>query len=166
MTHEQFKRIWIPLSSSFYKVAFHFLQNEEDARDAVQDLYITLWKSKDSLKDILNPKAYGLTLIKNICIDRIRLHQSHRNEDICKGIEKASDTESDSKAICREEVRRLNDALDRLPGQYGEIMRYRFFKDMKIDEISKLTGLSQVYIRVIISRARLILKKLLNTEIR
>ena len=165
MTHEQFKRIWIPLSSSFYKVAFHFLQSEEDARDAVQDLYIRLWNSRDSLKDILNPKAYGLTLIKNICIDRLRLHQSHRNEDITKGIEKTADTESDTRTIGREEVRRLCDALDRLPVQYSEVMRYRFFKDMEIDDISKLTGLSQVNIRVIISRARQTLKKLLKPEI-
>ena len=46
MTHEQFKRIWIPLNPSFYKVAFHFLESEDEAKDAVQDLYIKLWNSK------------------------------------------------------------------------------------------------------------------------
>ncbi len=163
MTHEQFKRIWIPLNSSFYKVAFHFLKSEEDARDAVQDLYIRLWNSKDSLNGILNPRAYGLALIRNICIDRLRQRQTHRNEEITQ--ETTAHSESDSSTIGREEVRRLNQALDRLPRQYSEVMRYRFFKDMEIDDISKLTGLSQVNIRVIISRARQTLKKLLKTEI-
>lgn len=164
MTQEQFKRIWIPLSSSFYKVAFHFLESEDDAKDAVQDLYIKLWNSKDSLNNIINPRAYGLTMIKNICIDRLRQRQSFRNEEITP--ETAVSMESDGRVIGLEEVMRLKNALTQLPQRYAEIMRYRFFKDMEIDDISKLTGLSQVNIRVIISRARQTLKKLLKTETR
>ena len=163
MTHEQFKRIWIPLNSSFYKVAFHFLESEEDARDAVQDLYIKLWNSKDSLNNIINPRAYGLTLLRNICIDRLRQRQSRRNEEITP--ETAVSTESDSNAIGQEEVIRLKEALAKLPHRDAAVMRYRFFKDMEINEISKLTGLSHVNIRVIISRCRQTLKKLLKTEI-
>lgn len=163
MTHEQFKRIWIPLNSSFYIVAFHFLESEDEAKDAVQDLYVRLWNSKDSLDSILNPRAYGLTLIRNICIDRLRQLQSHRNEEMTQ--ETTATAESDSLTIGREEVRRLNQALDRLPRQYSEIMRYRFFKDMEINDISRITGLSQVNVRVIISRARQTLKKLLRPEI-
>lgn len=163
MTHEQFKRIWIPLNSSFYKVAFHFLESEDDARDAVQDLYIKLWNSKDSLNNIINPRAYGLTLLRNICIDRLRQRQSRRNEEITP--ETAVSTESDSNAIGQEEVIRLKEALAKLPHRDAAVMRYRFFKDMEINEISKLTGLSHVNIRVIISRCRQTLKKLLKTEI-
>lgn len=163
MTHEQFKRIWIPLNPSFYKVAFHFLESEDEAKDAVQDLYIKLWNSKDSLDHILNPRAYGLTLLRNICIDRLRQLQSHRNEKVTP--ETAATAESDSVTIGKEEVRRLNQALDRLPRQYSEVIRYRFFKDMEIKDISRITGLSQVNIRVMISRARQTLKILLKPEI-
>lgn len=163
MTHEQFKRIWIPLNPNFYKVAFHFLESEDEAKDAVQDLYIKLWNSKDSLDHIPNPRAYGLTLLRNICIDRLRQLQSHRNEKVTP--ETATTAESDSVTIGREEVRRLNQALDRLSRQYSEVIRYRFFKDMEIKDISRITGLSQVNVRVMISRARQTLKKLLKPEI-
>lgn len=163
MTHEQFKRIWIPLNPNFYKVAFHFLESEDEAKDAVQDLYIKLWNSKDSLDHILNPRAYGLTLLRNICIDRLRQLQSHRNEKVTP--ETATTAESDSVTIGREEVRRLNQALDRLSRQYSEVIRYRFFKDMEIKDISRITGLSQVNVRVMISRARQTLTKLLKPEI-
>ena len=163
MTHEQFKRIWIPLNPNFYKVAFHFLESEDEAKDAVQDLYIKLWNSKDSLDRILNPREYGLTLLRNICIDRLRQLQSHRNEKVTP--ETATTAESDSVTIGREEVRRLNQALDRLSRQYSEVIRYRFFKDMEIKDISRITGLSQVNVRVMISRARQTLKKLLKPEI-
>ena len=86
MKHEQFKRIWIPLNLSFYNVARHFLEDEADAEDAVQDLYVRLWNSKDDLDKVLNPKAYGLTLIRNICIDRIRQKNIRRSEELTEDI--------------------------------------------------------------------------------
>ena len=166
MTQEQFKRIWIPLNSGFYKVAYHFLESEEDAKDAVQDLYIRLWNSKDSLDSILNPQAYGLTLIRNICIDRIRKRNFHRNEK--KPRESAAgllSPPSDSRIIGREEITRLKNAMQHLPHMQKEVMEYRFFKDMDFNEIAEKTGLSNVNVRVMITRARATLKKLLKTEL-
>lgn len=166
MTQEQFKRIWIPLNSGFYKVAYHFLESEEDAKDAVQDLYIRLWNSKDSLDSILNPQAYGLTLIRNICIDRIRKRNFHRNEK--KPRESAAgllSSPSDSRIIGREEITRLKNAMQHLPHMQKKVMEYRFFKDMDFNEIAEKTGLSNVNVRVMITRARATLKKLLKTEL-
>jgi len=40
----------------------------------------------------------------------------------------------------------------------------RFFKDMDIKDISRQTGLSQVNVRVLLTRARATLKKLMKTE--
>lgn len=165
MTHEQFKRIWIPLSSDFYRTAYSFLENEADAKDAVQDMYIRLWNSRNGLEGILNPKAYGLTLIRNICIDRIRQRNTRRNEDVSDARKTLlSDMAADSRAIGREDIRRLNMALGELPEQQKDIIRYRFFKGMDIKEISEKTGLSQVYVRVMLTRARQKLKKLMTTE--
>lgn len=166
MTQEQFKRIWIPLSSGFYKVAYHFLESEEDAKDAVQDLYIRLWNSKDSLDRILNPQAYGLTLIRNICIDRIRKQHSHRKEEL----HRESATEmfsppSDSRTIGREEIARLKNAMEHLPHMQKLLVEYRFFNDMDFNEIAIKTGLSYVNVRVMITRARATLKKLLKSEL-
>jgi len=45
------------------------------------------------------------------------------------------------------------------------VMEYRFFKDMDFNEIAEKTGLSNVNVRVMITRARATLKKLLKTEL-
>lgn len=165
MTHEQFKRIWIPLSSSFYNVALQLLEQEADAKDAVQDLYVRLWNSKDVLEKILNPKAYGQTMIRNICIDRLRQKNTRRTDQLTE--EKTSMLlmpPSDSKAIGREDVSRLHKAMEQLPEQQRKVVVCRFFKDMDIKDISRQTGLSQVNVRVLLTRARATLKKLMKTE--
>lgn len=166
MTQEQFKRIWIPLNPGFYKVAYHFLESEEDAEDAVQDLYIRLWNSKDSLDRISNPRAYGLTLIKNICIDRLRKRSSYKNEELTQeSITGLFSPPGDHRTIGREEITRLRKAMEHLPQMQRKVMEYRFFKDMDFNEIAEKTGLSYINARVMITRARATLKKLMKTEI-
>ena len=72
MTETQFHNVWIPLQARFYRVAWYLLEDRDDAADAVQDLYVKLWGLRDMLDEIKNPSAYGILLIRNICIDRIR----------------------------------------------------------------------------------------------
>ena len=67
-----FKDIWLPYSVRFYRVAYHLLESQQDAEDAVQTLYLKLWDSRDRMSEIKNPLAYGIFILKNICIDRIR----------------------------------------------------------------------------------------------
>ena len=165
MKHEQFKRIWIPLSSSFYNVARHFLEDESDAEDAVQDLYVRLWNSKADLEKVQNPKAIGLTLIRNICIDRIRQKNIRRSEELTEDRTGHITSPPEAiKAIDRESARRLLKAMRMLPQQQRTVMFCRFFKDMDIKDIARQTGLSNVNVRVMITRARSTLKKLLKTE--
>ena len=76
MTDSEFHTVWLPLQERFYRVAFYILENEADARDAVQDLYLKLWNLKDHLELIRQPSAYGALLMRNLCIDRIRRRQA------------------------------------------------------------------------------------------
>ena len=72
MTEARFHTVWIPLQERFYRVAYYLLEDRADALDAVQDLYVKLWKMRDSLDLVRNPGAYGALLVRNLCIDRIR----------------------------------------------------------------------------------------------
>ena len=73
-----FDSVWLPHQAAFYRLAFYILENEDEARDAVQDLYLKLWDMREQLDSIDNPKAYGLHLLRNRCIDRIRSRTRHR----------------------------------------------------------------------------------------
>lgn len=158
---DNFSEIWIPLSDRFYRVAYYLLESEADAEDAVQELYLKLWAARSSLEDIQNPAAYGILLLKNICIDRIRKRQIRKAEPL----EKAPPLEEappERRMEMRDTLRHLLDEMEKLPQKQRDVLRMRTIDELEYEEISKKTGLSQVHIRVLITTARKTLKQKLR----
>ena len=72
MEKQEFKDAWLPLSDGFSRVAYSILGTEQDAREALQDLYIRLWNKRNVIGKVRSRAAYGTMIIRNICIDRLR----------------------------------------------------------------------------------------------
>ena len=49
MTRAGFETGFISLSDRFYRVAFYLLEDREKALDAVQDLFLKLWKMRATI---------------------------------------------------------------------------------------------------------------------
>lgn len=156
MTDSEFHTVWLPLQERFYRVAFYILENEADARDAVQDLYLKLWNLKDHLELIRQPSAYGALLMRNLCIDRIRRRQA----DVPMEDVPAEKAPPDEELILRESVSELYDAIRQLPPGQRNLLTLRFLRGLSYEEIEQETGLSGLNIRVQVSLARKKLKKL------
>ena len=75
MTQKQFHSEYLTLSADLYRVAFYILESRAEAEDAVQDTYLKLWELRDSLDQVRSPRAYSVTLLRNICLDRLRKAQ-------------------------------------------------------------------------------------------
>ena len=154
----EIKEIWLPLSDRFYRVAYHILESQEDAEDAVQELYLKLIKTPDKFSDIQNPAAYGITILRNICIDIIRRREKRKSEELHEYL--IADTSSPDRAAAeKDRLRILIHEIDKLPQKQSIVLRMRAIEGLEYDEISQRTGLSQVNIRVLISIARKTLKK-------
>lgn len=153
-----FKEIWLPLADRFYRVAYHLLESREDAEDAVQELYLKLLTMSDRIMYVHEPSAFGITLMKNICIDRIRRRESRKTEQISEYI--PSDNSGPEKSIAdRDSLRRLIQEIEKLPDKQAKVLKMRALEGLEYEEISRRTGMSQVNIRVHISIARKTLKK-------
>jgi RNA polymerase sigma-70 factor (ECF subfamily) len=59
----------------------------------------------------------------------------------------------------RDRLRNLIRAIDNLPQKQAEVLKMRTLEGLEYEEISQRTGLSQINIRVLISKARKTLKK-------
>lgn len=156
-----FRNIWMPLAERFYRAAYYMLESQQDAEDAVQELYLKLWASRSSLGDIKNPQAYGLSLLKNICIDRIRRREIRKHEFLDVGTPDHSpppERNLDSKDL----LKKVQEEIGRLPEKQAEVMKMMFLEDLDYKEISRRTGLSQVHVRVLISTARKTLRQKLQ----
>ena len=137
------------------------LESHQDAEDAVQELYLKLWRSRESLTGLNNPAAYGLSLLKNICIDRLRRREVRKSEPLDSAVPPESpphDRQTDAKDTLRLVMREM----DKLPQKQAEVMKMMVLEGLDYKEISRRSGLSQVHIRVLISTARKTLKRKLN----
>jgi RNA polymerase sigma-70 factor (ECF subfamily) len=153
-----FRKIWLPLADRFYRVAYHLLESRPDAEDAVQELYLKILSMHGKLVYVRDPAAYGITLLKNICIDRIRRRESRRAEQLEEFI--AADTSGPEKQMAEKDtLSRVMKEMERLPEKQAKVLRMRAVEGLEYDEIARRTGLSQVNIRVLISIARKTLKK-------
>lgn len=159
MTKAEFIQCYMPLQEGLYKVAYYILETEADAQDAVQDLYVKLWNSLDSLDTVRNPKAYCVTLIRNICLDRVRRASHSRGEELP---DLASDSPDSLSAMqARESLARVTAAIGELPRKQRMVLQMKVFEDLSYEEIEERTGMNYLTLRVYLSQARRKLRNVL-----
>ena len=156
-----FNNIWIPLADRFYRVAYYLLESEEDAEDAVQELYLKLWAARSGLSGVQNPSAYGISMLKNICIDRIRKRMVRKAEPLDK-VPHPEDAHTESRTDIKDTLRYLLQEMEKLPDKQRMVIRMRAVEGLEYEDIARRTGLSEVYIRVLVTMAR----KTLRSKIR
>lgn len=156
-----FRNIWMPLAERFYRAAYYMLESQQDAEDAVQELYLKIWKSHANLTGLKSPAAYGMSLLKNICIDRIRRREIRKAEQLEAGVPLA-DAPPEKRLAARDILKKVMEEIDRLPQKQAQVMKMMVIEDLDYKEISERTGLSQVHVRVLISTARKTLKQKLR----
>ena len=155
MTDALFHTVWIPLQDRFYRVAYYILEDRADALDAVQDLYVKLWKMRDSLDLVRNPGAYGALLMRNLCIDRIRrLTPAEELPDDLPGKESP-----DEELIRKESLGLLFRSMETLPESQRKLLGLHVLQGKSYEEIAAETGLSPLNVRVQVSLARKKLKR-------
>jgi RNA polymerase sigma-70 factor (ECF subfamily) len=150
--------IWLPLADRFYRAAYYLLESQEDAEDAVQELYLKIMKTPGRFADVKEPVAFGMTILKNICIDMIRRRERRKAEELQEYM--ISETSDPNRRTAdRDRLRILLEEIEKLPEKQAAVLKMRTLEGLEYDEISRRTGLSQVNIRVLISMARKTLKK-------
>ena len=153
MTQEEFRNTWLPLSDALYRVAFYMLEDEADAKDAVQDLYVKLLAK--SPEDVHNPKAYAITMLRNMCIDRIRTSQKFFSLECSEDSPRLDFMAGEPDVLAtREKLRRVLAIIEGLPDREREVVRLRVFEEREYDDIANCTGLNEGHLRVLLSKAR------------
>jgi RNA polymerase sigma factor (sigma-70 family) len=72
MDADQFKKDVLPLKNKLFRFASGLLNDREEARDAIQEVFEKLWKIRDELSRLNSLEAYAMKVTKNHCLDRIK----------------------------------------------------------------------------------------------
>ena len=65
MVAKDFKTSVLPVSNKLLRFATHFLRDEDQARDVVQDVFLKLWQRKETLDDVENIEAFAMRMTRN-----------------------------------------------------------------------------------------------------
>ena len=158
MTTEEFKNKVIPYSVKLYPMIFRILKNEEETRDALQELMLKLWNKRTDLMQCSNLSAYIITTAKNYSFDLLKKKRpviiGEKDEyKILNIAENGFDHEK------REKYEYVHKTIEKLPENFKKVIRLRDIDGFSFEEIKEMTGYEIAHIRVILSRARLKVKQ-------
>ena len=163
MTRADFNDLVRQLNRNLYGYAFRILRNQEEAEDAVQEVFIKLWNLGSKIDEYNSIGELATTMVKNFCIDQLR-KKKHliQNENIQQDFIKA-DTASPYEIIERRESENILDhIIDQLPNIYKEVIELREIEGLSYEEIAARTEQNINTLRVTLSRARKIIREEFN----
>ena len=161
MTREEFNEYIKKQSRKLYGLAFRILRNREEAEDAVQEIFIKLWKMRDRLDEYKSIEALATTMMKNHCIDHLRREGKLIAPDIGEGnmneIRLTASSPHEQMELT-ETNELLHNIIGNLPDAYSIVVRLKDIEGWSYDEISGKTQQNINTLRVTLSRARKLIR--------
>ena len=154
-------------------VARRLLRNEEDARDAVQDGFVSAFRSLDGFggRSQLSTWLHRITVNAALMKLRTRRRKPEESiEDLLPGFledghharhpREWRDT-GEALLSCQEDRAFVRAAIDRLPESYRTVLLLRDIEELDTTEVAQVLGVSENVVKVRLHRARQALRTLL-----
>ena len=128
--------------------AYHYLKEQEEAEDIVQEVFFRLWCNRRGLREEGNLAALLYAMAKNLTVNAIRKHKivetgNVRYYDLHEGRqEPAGESDSD------ETMRRLRLAVGELPARQRTIFNLKIYESRSNQEIADMLNVSVNTVKV------------------
>ncbi len=161
--YEKMEELYKLYEQKIYYVVFSILNNIQQAEDAVQETFISIYKNLEKTRHLNTEelKRYILRIAKNKAIDSYRKNKRHEIliEEYQRDSTELADENIEEWEQCLISEDQIDTLLTTLKESYKQIFKYKVFYDLNYQEISKLMGMTEVNVRKQFERAR---KQVLN----
>lgn len=160
------------------RVARRFLRSEEDACDAVQDAFVSVFQSVGTFAEGSMLSTWLHRIVINASLTRLRTQRRHPEEDIEQYLPQfggdghqivSSDpwTETPESLAARAEVSAfVRTSIDALPDSYRVVLLLRDIEELSTEETAQALGITANAVKVRLHRARQALRTLLDPHMR
>jgi len=160
-----FLREVLPLEAILMQYLRHNWRDKSDIEDLLHDVYVRVYEA--ALKQIPEKtKPFVFTTARNLLISRVRSQQIVPIEAVADldALGMAIDTPGpDRNMIARDELRRLSDAINRLPPHCRDVVIMRRIQDLPRSEIAARLGLTEGTVSVYLTEGMYALADLLHS---
>lgn len=144
--------------SPMYATAYSIVRNEDDAADVISESICRAYSSYSLLKNKSAFKAWILRIVHNTAIEMVRKNSKLvEMDDLYDVAEKNDGVDVETKMA-------LHDAVESLNEPYRTVVTLFYYENLSVSIIAQTTGANQATVRQQLSRARKMLKKLLNED--
>ena len=132
----------------------HYVINEEDAEDIVQDIFLQLWGKRHFLGSVTSFSGYIQAMTKNSILKRLRHIDVHARFVQTLLMNNNNSTNETEDAIIENDYEKLlNEMIERLPPMQKEIFRLSRVEGLDYKEIAELLQTSVENVRKNVSLA-------------
>ncbi len=146
MTRKELEQIYNEAYKAVYWTAMALMKNEADAEDIVQDTFVALIESYDSIKDKSKVTAWLKKTAANKCLDRIKLSKTDNMDDeFFEGVEAVPEDFLPDSIVESEDARKIvmNIINNSLSDDIRRTLILFYFDEMSIKEIAVLLGVPE-----------------------
>ena len=173
-SEEAYQTLVTSHAAPMLRVARRMLRNEEDARDAVQDAFLSALRSLDQFQGEAKLTTWLHRIVVNASLMKLRRRRRKPElaiEDLlprflADGHQVHSSSEWSlpaDKVVERSEVRVLvRSCIDQLPESYRTVLLLRDIEEVDTEETARLLSITPTAVKVRLHRARQALRALLD----
>ena len=146
MTGKELEQIYNEAYKAVYWTAMAFMKNEAEAEDIVQDTFVALIESYDSIKDKSKVTAWLKKTAANKCLNRIKLSRTDNMDDeFFEGVEAVPEDFLPDSIVESEDARKIvmNIINNSLSDDIRRTLILFYFDEMSIKEIAILLGVPE-----------------------
>jgi len=160
MNLQDFNTKVYPLKDKIFRFARRMLEQNEEAEDLVQEVFIRMWKHREKLDEYRSLEALAMITTKNLCLDKLKARKFPVESwnDQRRFIEMiAEETRPDHSEL----VLGVKEAMKTLAESSRMIVHLRDIEGYELKEIAEVMGMQENAVRVALSRARKRIREIL-----
>jgi len=162
MNEEEFRTKVLTHKDKCYRLALRILNDNEEAKDTLQEVFLRLWTNREKIAKHANIQAFAMLTTKNLCFDKLR-----SSKKFFKDYE--FDNLVDNNLIDKlteqyDTIEKVKKIIDSLPLQQKMVIHLCDIEGFSIDEKANQLDMQNLNVRVALSRARKRVKEILKKE--
>lgn len=156
-------RLYKLYSKAMYNVGFRITGNEEDAEDALQEAFISAFRSLDNYRGDATFGAWLKRIVVNKAINLVRQkkHDPIPDDDRWDVAEEGEPAEYKGELT----IERVKHAIDQLPDGYRSVLSLYLIEGYDHQEIAEIMGITESTSKSQLNRAKLKLREILTSRI-
>jgi RNA polymerase sigma factor (sigma-70 family) len=160
-----FRKIYDATMPLLFRISLRIAGNEEAAEDLCHDALIKMTEKEMQFPSINDAKYWLIRVVKNGSLNYAKRKGRERRAYEKALKEDRREMDSGETALLKDDaVKRVRDALERLPENLRTVLQLKEYGEMNYKEIGRVLGITEGNVKVRVFRAREQLAKLIGED--